>query len=208
MNTKNVILAVAIAAVFLVAAVGSVSAFCVCDDGWCNNVGRAYYQCGERVQESCTFNATMTCPTGRGLRVRADDITIDGAGFTLDGVTPGDSCTGMGAGRTGIYNRYNKDNVVIKNLTIKNFCNGIFLRGGDDHVDNNTIENCTIYDNGRNVSEVKSHGIKMRYVYNSTIKNCTIYNNRDEEGREDPYCLRYGCREAGNLSALQETRSG
>jgi hypothetical protein len=90
MNTKNVILAMAIAAVFLVAAVGSASANGVC-------VGEHYkFACwspySNVVNESCTFNGSMECPSGDGLIIGADNITIDGNGYILDGVNS--ACTG------------------------------------------------------------------------------------------------------------------
>ena len=150
------------------------------------------FTCGETVTESCTFNGNMSCPAGRGLKIGADDITIDGAGFTLDGVSPGDACTASGVARTGIYispsgDEEERNNIVIKNLNVKSFCNGIFLRGDEDyHVVNNTIENCRVYDNGRNVAGVKSNGITLIFVYESTIENCKIYNNTGGEGCTPP----------------------
>jgi hypothetical protein len=150
------------------------------------------FRCGEAVTESCVFNCNLSCPTGKGLVVDADNIVINGYNstlnqyFVLDGVTPGDECTGSGTARTGIYN-FGHDNVVIKNLNVTNFCNGMFLKGDEDtHVVNNTIENCRVYDNGRNVAGVKSSGIKMSFVYESTIENCKIYNNTGGEGCTPP----------------------
>ena len=159
----------------------------------CGCVGATQtFTCGETVTESCVFNCDMSCPAGRGLKMGANDIIVDGAGFTLDGVTPGDACTASGAARTGIYNspfgdEEEHNNIVIKNLTIKNFCNGIYLNGDEDyHVVNNTIENCRVYNNGRNVAGVKSNGIKLIFVYESTIENCKIYNNTGGEGCTPP----------------------
>ena len=59
------VLGLAIAAVFLVAAVGSASAehACVADSG-------AAFFCNDTVTESCTLNGTMNCPaTENGLVV-------------------------------------------------------------------------------------------------------------------------------------------
>ena len=43
------------------------------------------FSCGDVVTESCTFNADMNCHTRHGLIIGASGITIDGAGFTLNG---------------------------------------------------------------------------------------------------------------------------
>jgi hypothetical protein len=181
MNTKNVILATAIAAVLLVAAAGSASA----TD--CSNAigGPGSCNCGDTVVGDYTFDGDMTCPTGYGLIMGADGITIDGAGHTLDGVNPG-GCTGSFP-HTGIMNvfgwygdamhfRYN--NVTIENLEIKNFCNGIYIKGSEDYIIyNNTIYNCSIHHNGNPSVATGIHGIKALFVCNSSITHNTVYNN-------------------------------
>ena len=187
MNTKNVILATAIAMVFLIAAVGSASAngACIADDG-------TVFGCGADVTQSCTLNDTMTCPTGNGLVIEADDIVIDGKGYTIGGVSPGECVLDRG----GIYGiTFDiRDNVTLKNLKVKNFCSGIFLSGLFDgtKVTNVTIDNCTIYNNGVNAAERKTHGIKMIRAYDSTIDNCEIYNNTGGSGCTPP------CENGGN----------
>ena len=174
---KSIVLAMAIAAVFLVAAIGSASANGVCVWGNINN--GEFYQCGQTVTQSCTLNATMTCSPGYGLIIGADDITINGAEYTIDGQSPGTCDDYNRAGISGTITSSTRDNVTIKNLKVKNFCSGMYFEayGSGSKTTNLTIENCTIYDNGRNVSEVKSNGITTWFVYNSTINNCTIYNN-------------------------------
>ena len=102
------VLALAIITVLLVAAVGSASANGVC-------VGANYnFSCGMVVNESCTFNDTMTCPAGHGLIIGASNIIIDGNGYTLGGLSAG-ACDGGGVQRSGIYNKAH-DDIVIKNL--------------------------------------------------------------------------------------------
>jgi len=165
----------AIATVLLIAAIGSVSAdhACVANDG----SGDAYF-CGDTVLKSCTLNGTMTCTdnTKNGLVVGADGITIDGNGYAIIGPGCGDTTI------SGIKN-VGYDNVIIKNLEITGFCNGIFLYGGWDpdegkcsgDVENNTIYNCTVHDNGG--THKKAFGISLKAcVCNSTIKNCAVYN--------------------------------
>ena len=137
MNTKEKIgIVVAIAAVFLIAAVGSASAdhACVADDG----SGDAYF-CGDKVEKSCTLNGSMTCTdTAKpGLKVGAHNIVIDGAGYKITGNENADACkVGMAGEDTsqtypsehsGIHIKY-FDNVTVQNLEIENFCSGIALK--------------------------------------------------------------------------------
>jgi parallel beta-helix repeat protein len=194
MNTKNVILGMAIAVVVLVAAVGSASAngMCVVDDP---NAPDNAYGCGDLVNYSCTLNGTMSCPSTHGLIVNNDSITINGAGCaryqTIDGVNNGNCVDIPNLGyvlRAGIYNPGHKD-VTIKNLRIRRFCDGIRIAGTfPDKFENNTIYNCIVCDNGNNTVKwlvpppagikATTDGIKLQTdVDNSTITKCRIYNN-------------------------------
>jgi hypothetical protein len=150
---------------------------CVADDG------TAFF-CGDAVTKSCTLNGSMICSSGHGLIIGTDNVTIDGNGYTLDGVAPG-ICTW--GDRSGIYNK-GHDNAVIKNLETKSFCNGIYL----DYSCRNTIENCNIHHNGNVTAPSATHGIKMRYVSNSTIRNNSIH---DQIAYVDP---NPGCEDGGN----------
>ena len=137
------------------------------------------FACGDTVTESCRFNCNLSYQSGHGLVVGADNIVIDGNGYTLDGVTPGD-CSGFGIQRSGIFNQ-GYDGVMIKYLEIMNFCNGIYLRGDEitgDVVNNNTIDNCEIHHNGNDLEDTATHGIKMHYVYKSTISNNLVHHNK------------------------------
>lgn len=170
-----VVMAVTILLTFLV---GNASAGCV-------GVGTGtVFGCGDTITESCTFNENLSCPSGHGLIIGVDDITIDGAGYAIDGVVPG---TCMDANpRCGILD-LGYDHIVIKNLELKNFCYGILL---DYHVEkplyDNAIENCRVHDNGYmedqndpDIGEpVTVQGIKLYGMFNSTISNNTVYNNR------------------------------
>ncbi|MHC1565857.1 MAG: right-handed parallel beta-helix repeat-containing protein, partial [Candidatus Syntropharchaeales archaeon] len=110
-----------------------------------------------------------------GLIIGADNITIDGDGYTLDGLAAG-ACE-WEPERSGIYNP-GYDKIVVENLEITNFCNGIYLEGDlRDNIWQNTIENCDIHHNGNNVKNTRTHGIKMRYVYNSTIRDNLVHEN-------------------------------
>jgi parallel beta-helix repeat protein len=205
---KSVFLAMAMAAVLLVAMMGSASANGVC-------VGKNYnFSCDPTtglsnvVNQSCTFNGSMSCPAGYGLIMGADDIIIDGASYTLDGVNSGE-CTGSFP-RTGIMNvrgfydgamHFSYNNVTIENLEIKNFCNGIRLKGDASYtIDNNTIYNCSVHHNGNSSIAGGMHGIKMHFVCNSFITHNIIYNNTAKVGQ--------GCGAGGNGIELMGTPEG
>ncbi|RJS69149.1 PKD domain-containing protein [Methanophagales archaeon] len=181
-------IAVVAAVVFLVFLIGSVNAGCIGVETGTD------FGCGDTVWESCTFNENLICPTGHGLVIGANGIIIDGNGYTLDGVSPG-ACDGSGTQRTGIYNKAH-DDVVIKNLEIKNFCNGIYFKydseEGDrvDRVERVVIENCNIHHNGGDSGGDNSvHGIKAIGMFDSTIKNCRIHHNTGKG---------MGCDDGGN----------
>jgi len=118
------------------------------------------YNCGDCVNESCTLNGDLTCPSGYGLVVGASGITINGNGYCIDGVNNG---------RTGIDNSDGHDNVTIRNLEVKRFCDGILLKG----CANNTIDNCEVHHNDND-------GILLEYCENNTIDNCEVHHNGNE----------------------------
>ncbi len=140
---------------------------------------KTIFACGDTVTESCTFNCNLYCSSGHGLVIGADGVVIDGNGYTLDGVIPGD-CTDSETERAGIFNS-GHDDLVVTYLEIKNFCNGIHLRGNDikgDIVSNNTIDYCDVHHNGNDIDDTTTHGIKMQHVYESMISNNLVHHNR------------------------------
>lgn len=164
--------------VMLLIATGSVSAADCGGGNACN--------CGDTVTSSYTFSADLDCSgtTGHGLIVGASNIVIDGAGYKITGNESSTACQWCDEDdpqyHCGIYN-YQHDNVIIKNLEVENFCNGIVLKGTlGNKIENNTIENCTVHDNG-NATSGKTYGIYLAaYVRNSTVNNNTICNNTGE----------------------------
>ena len=149
---------------------------CVNSTGWA-------YQCGDTVTESCTFNGDLSCESDHGLVISADGITIDGAGHTMTGNRsdcPRCSYTFHQQTYCGILNGawfppnviYDGDNVVIKNLEVKNFCIGIAIQG----VHNNTIFNCSVHHNGA-ANVTYTYGITVLYSDHITIDDCSVYNN-------------------------------
>jgi parallel beta-helix repeat protein len=128
---------------------------------------------------------------GHGLVVGANNIVIDGNDFVLDGTSPC-PCDGAGVQRSGVFNP-GFDNVTIKNLEIKNFCNGIYLKGdkiSGDYVYENKIDNCEVHHNGCDEGgDTSTHGVKLEYVRACQVVNCSIHDNT---GKGD------GCENGGN----------
>jgi len=176
MNRKGKIgIVAAIATVLLIAAVGSASAVTVIDHcSFDANVEGEYYVLGQN----------LTCSgSEHGIKIKADNIVIDGYNETdgkyywIDG-----SITNCDTFWSGVLDKDGHDNVVIKNLEIKNFCMGIWLKGDDSCSgevlnENYTIENCIIHDNGIGTgTDMYTDGIKLHCVCDSTITKNEIYN--------------------------------
>jgi parallel beta-helix repeat protein len=153
------------------------------------------------VTSDYTFTQDIIVTSGHGIFIGADDITIDGNGFILDGTTPG-PCTGGIVDHVGIHN-VGFDNITIENLEIKNFCSGIYCSLDSNNgniVYNNLIDNCVVHHNGNaDVEWTESHGIKWIGVSDSIIQNCVVYNN---EGAGT------GCEDGGNGIYSMGTSSG
>ena len=183
------ILGIEILLVMLVMATGSASAdyACVADDG------TGAFFCGDTVTENCTLNGTMDC-SGFGLNLSSgtSHIVINGynatdtAYYAIKGSKSANACScddedAPENADCGIYNN-GHDNVTIKNLTVENFCHGIVLKGAStsNKVENNTIDNCTVHNNGVDGDNCLNHGILLMYTANSTVSNNTVCNNTGE----------------------------
>ena len=133
------------------------------------------FRCGSLITESCTFNDDIVRAEGmggHGFVIATDDITIDGNDYCMDGVTR-NCIDGCGDGDSGVWN-YDHDNVTVKNLGIKNFCNGIWLAG----VNSNLIDCCEIHHNGdASIWGSRNAGIWQEDVSGTTISNCQIYHS-------------------------------
>jgi len=159
---------------------------CVCDDGWCDNVGRAYYLCGERVTESCTLSGNMACPA-TGLYIgqsgtEAAPIVINGYNATQNEYFK-ISGPGGAVDSAGIYNDQAYDYITIVNLTVERFRNGIHIKGVSESnkAEHNRIVNCTVRDNG--AATVVGHGIRLdSYVCDSEVVQSEVYNNTGNTG--------------------------
>ena len=149
------------------------------------------YKCGDNVSESCILNCCLTC-SGHGLRVNADNIILDGNGYTLTG--PENNYLGNSY-TVGIITN-NKENITIKNFEIMNFSNGLIpvplAMGGsmkNYSIINNTVHHmssCGISLSGASNSKIINntcHSIKLDGIdsspgNNNLIENNTCYNNK------------------------------
>ena len=76
------------------------------------------------VRRHLTNNAVA----GNMIDIQADNVTINLAGWTLDGSTAGSGTTTSGI------SAFNKKNITIKNGTVRGFLTGINLNQGSGHV--------------------------------------------------------------------------
>jgi len=137
------------------------------------------------ITESCKFDGDIYAPGG--VQIRANDIVIDGNGSGICGDRSG--CGGsviydefgryLYKQRSGIRNYDTAsghkfrgyDNVTIKNMNIRGYCDGIAIVTAD----NCRMENCSVHDNG--VVDKYSYGINVVNSDNTTIDRCEVYNN-------------------------------
>ena len=179
MNTKNVILATAIATVFLIAMMGSASA-----DTEITSLPYTADIANERY--FLTGDLTCTDNSAAGITIANSGITIDGQGNKITGNENAAVCDAatetVPSVHSGIANVNGYDNVVIKNLEVENFCTGIAFKGsGPNKVTNNTVCDCLIHDNGNSTwwsEDYSVHGIHLAgAVEYSAITRNTIHSN-------------------------------
>jgi len=129
-----------------------------------------------------TTDLTCADTTTSAITIANKNVIIDGQGHRITGTVSGTDCAPWNTGESypaphcGIVNFADKDNVVIKNLQVRNFCTGIALgrKPGAGDTDNNTVTGCKIYDCGK--SAVSTHGIHIVSVNNCTITDNEIYD--------------------------------
>ena len=142
-----------------------------------NTADERYYLTGDLT---CTDNSA------HGITIGNNNITIDGQSHKITGNKSANACScddedAPENADCGIYNN-GHDNVTIKNLEVENFCHGIVLKGAStsNKVENNTIDNCTVHNNGVDGANCLNHGILLMYTANSTVSNNTVCNNTGE----------------------------
>ena len=130
--------------------------------------------------KTCTLTGDITVGQVHAIEIGSNGITIDGAGHSVSGGVLDESCpmssTGTCSvmapwnGNAGVY-LYDKDNTVIKNLTINGFFHGILSEGGSDYgtITGNTISSPGQYPHGA--------AIDIKTGYDLQITNNEISNS-------------------------------
>ena len=119
--------------------------------------------CGEEINTDRILEEGMYCPSGNGLMISADDVTLDCNGHRIVGShqsNPDGTYWWSGV----IINDF--ENVTIKNCIIRDFENGIYLNSSS----NNYIVNNTLYLN-------LLSGILLEEASRNTVRNNTAHSN-------------------------------
>ena len=127
--------------------------------------------CDGNVNTSITLtsNVTGNLSNSRCFEIKADDVVLDCAGFSI--ISNESNAIGIGS--------YNYDNVTIKNCNIYGYLDAIQVTNSDD----STIEYNNIYDTERygitlGVSST-SNFILHNYIYNTTQQGIRLEQNTD-----------------------------
>ena len=138
-------------------------------------VGQNYnFSCGDNVNESCVLNGDLTC-SGNGLVIAADNVTLNCAAHNIDG----------SGSYYGVWSGENRNNLTIKNCSILNFTNGIYI---DVNTNHSNLVNNRLYNNS-------NEGISFAGSDNyNVISNNRIYNNGPSSAYGDGI---YACSDNG-----------
>jgi hypothetical protein len=166
-SQKRIGIATAMAAVLLIAAVGSASATDISSCQVINAPG--VYD----ITADLTANPGDIC-----IDIQCGDVILDGQNHLINGTTPQDGSVGIYAYPTATGW---SENLTVKNVEIKNFCEGINIAGKDSPGTRTwkdiLIEDCVIHDNGLGTGEDNTYmGIHLFRVHESTITKCEVYN--------------------------------
>jgi parallel beta-helix repeat protein len=107
-----------------------------------------------RNGDQYTLTASITSDAD-GIVIERDNMTLDGAGYTVTGSLSGNGTT-----------LANRSNVTVTNMTIKNFYNGIAL----DYSSGNTLS-------GNNVTANNYHGIYLGYSSGNVLSSNNVTAN-------------------------------
>jgi parallel beta-helix repeat protein len=93
--------------------------------GWSATIANAaHVSCGETITTDTTLDSDLTKCAGAGIRIGADDITLDLNGHTT---------TGKGKG-SGVDNTAGHDGVTIEGGSIRNFAESVAIVGASDNL--------------------------------------------------------------------------
>ena len=154
------------------------AAYTIVDDatgGSCNLIGT-----WDVSSKTCTLTGNVNAGTNHGITISSNNITLDGAGYTIMGDVRDENCmmrstTDCGTkhwmmGNAGIWIPWGTSNVVITNVNINGFYNGILTRGADNiTITGNTISSPGTYPHGG--------AIDLSAGYGATISDNTINNS-------------------------------
>jgi len=118
-----------------------------------------------RYGNTYTLYGNISCDVfSDGIVIERDDMILDGAGYTLQGISGSDLVDGAVSGR-GI-TLWGRSNVTIKNITVKTFAWGINIVVSF----NNSIV-------GNNITDIGIMGIWIDHSSNNTISRNNITNS-------------------------------
>ena len=121
------------------------------------------------------------------FNITADNVTLDCAGYTIDGTSPG-------SGTASAVNATNRNNVTIANCTIQEFRNAVWLKNTENSTTRNiTVLSAIVYgayfrsgsDNNMFINNSISSG--SHGVYLSSSSNNTLENNSISSGSRGVY---------------------
>jgi len=126
------------------------------------SVGEGAVVCGDNITEDTTLTADINMSGGGTcLWITADDITLDCAGYNIDGNDAGSSYGVRLSDQT---------NVTIKNCNITDFFAGIYFDNGDDSfIINNTLDSNTL----RGI--ILLANTQWSIIANNTVTNSDTY---------------------------------
>ncbi len=130
-----------------------------------STAGAAHVTCGQTITQSTTLDSDVGPCAGTGIRIGADNITLDLGGRTVYGrQAPGEGAGILVDGRTG---------VTVRNGRVIMFDAGVVLQGGSGH----TVTNVVAQDNiGTRASDF-GDGIALFASSNNVIRRNRVQHN-------------------------------
>ncbi len=155
-----------------------------------SGVARAAVACGDTITQNTVLDADVgPCPFGGGwgIKVGADNVTLDLNGHTVSGtsvVVPSEGA--------GVY-VYRRTGVTVKNGTVRWFDGGVIIEGGSANTvtgvtarDNIGLVGTTKYADGIAIlSSVNNQIVNNQAVHNGPLSGIAIYSRVDSEHARD-----------------------
>ena len=122
--------------------------------------------CGDEITEDTTLDDDLTCDSGPGLIITADNVTLDLGGHTVSGNSD------AAAEGVGIVLR-DVSGCTVRNGTVEHFGAGIAISGGSG----NTVEHVTVQDNIGSADGDFGDGIVVSKSKEYRIRHNTVQRN-------------------------------